>query len=47
MYNVTAALLEMRLKLIAEELLKHSQVCQLCSGSNEAAMTHRIARLGN
>lgn len=47
MPNVTETLLEMRLMLISTELLKHSQVCQLCSGSNEIAQTHRLARLGS
>jgi len=47
MQNVTEALLEMRLADISMELLRHSQVCQVCSGSNVAAMTHRIARLGS
>jgi len=46
MPNVIAALLDMRLRTIAEELLKHSRVCQVCSASSPTGTTHRLARLG-
>jgi len=47
MPSVTESLLEMRLETISMELLKHSQVCQVCSASSVAGMTHRLARLGS
>lgn len=47
MLNVTETLLEIRLGTIAEELWKHSRVCQVCSALSSTGQTHRIARLGN
>ena len=45
MSNVTETLLEIRLETIAEELLRHSRVCQVCSASSSSGTAHRIARL--
>jgi len=47
MPQVTAALLEMRLKTILEQQFLHLKRCGHCLVASTGETTHRVARLGS